>query len=182
MRNTVIGVLITITVICTILLADRSMRINRHLPENSTETGNILPVDVKFQTFASKETLTLDKFKGKVILLNFWATWCEACMAEMPSIQKLYVTLKDRGLEVVAVNVDDRPERAVPLVIDKLHLTFPVYTDSDGELNRHFEVAALPYSVVVSRNQKIVWSEAGERDWASEKVISEIRKLLDEKI
>lgn len=99
-------------------------------------------------------------------------------MAEMPSIQKLYDTYKDKGLQIIAINVDDNPDRVVPAIVKKLSLTFPIYTDDKGDLSQFFEVMAIPYSVVADRKQKIVWADAGERDWASASVLEEIRKLL----
>ncbi len=137
-----------------------------------------LPADVQLTDFSSKKPVTLKKYAGKVVLVNFWATWCEACMAEMPSIQKLYDQLKGEGFLVVAINVDEHPEKVVPRVISELHLTFPIFTEIDGGMSKVFDVVAIPFSVVADRNHKISWSESGERDWGSADTIRDIRKLL----
>lgn len=120
----------------------------------------------------------LDDFKGKVLLVNFWASWCSACMSEMPSIQKLYDRFKGQGLEVIAVNVDENPKSVVPAIVQKLGLNFKVFIDIDGALSQKFEVVALPFSIVVDRNFNVVWSEAGERDWASAQVQEEMSRIL----
>jgi thiol-disulfide isomerase/thioredoxin len=183
MNKTVIGTLIAIILVGSVLLLDRSIRLNRPVPNNTqNEVEKIIPKDLKLQNFPTKETVTLAKFENKAILINFWASWCEACMAEMPSIQKLYDTLKSDGFIVVSVNVDDNPDKVIPPIVDKMHLSFPIFTDRDGELSKYFDVMAIPFSVMIGKDSKVVWSEAGERDWASDSVIMEIRKILDKKL
>jgi thiol-disulfide isomerase/thioredoxin len=178
MRKIVTGLLLSVVLIGSALLIEKSIRLNRPL-ETGEAKGSVRPLPpVKFQRFPGNETVTFDAFKGKVVLINFWASWCEACMAEMPSIEKLYETLKSEGLEVIAVNVDDRPERVIPAVVSRLKLTFPIFTDKGGGLASAFGVAAIPFSVIADRKSRVVWAESGERDWSSEEVKSEIRKLL----
>lgn len=178
MRKAIFATLITFILVAGVLLIDRSVRLNRPVPKAMDEEGKVLPSELRLVRFPSKEVTSFNKFSGKVVLINFWASWCEACMAEMPSIQRLYDMLKDEGLQVLAINVDENPERVVPPIVDKLHLNFPIFTDTDGVLSQAFEVMAIPFSVIADRKQKIVWSESGERDWASEAVVAEVRKLL----
>jgi thiol-disulfide isomerase/thioredoxin len=178
MRKVIIGTLVTVVLVGAALLIERSVRLNRSAPQMGQGEGKVLPADVEFYPFGSKEPVTFAKFKGKAVLVNFWASWCEACMAEMPSIQRLYGELKDKGLEVVAINVDDAPEKVVPTITKRLNLTFPIFTDPSRKLSQIFEVVAIPFSVVADRNQNIVWAESGERDWSSDAVVSEIKKLL----
>ena len=178
MRKVILGTLITVVVVGAVLMAERSWRLNRPVPAKDTQASQQLPAGMKFKAFGTNEEVNFEKFAGKALLINFWASWCEACMAEMPSIQRLYDTLKGEGLEVLAINVDDNPEKVVPGIVQKLGLKFPIFTDTDGELSRTFEVVAIPFSVVTDRQHKIVWSESGERDWASEKVMTEVRKVL----
>jgi thiol-disulfide isomerase/thioredoxin len=178
MRKVITGLLLSVVLIGSALLIEKSIRLNRPLTTSeSKDSVRPLPA-VKFQRFAGNETVTFDAFKGKVVLINFWASWCEACMAEMPSIEKLYEELKGEKFEVIAVNVDDKPERVVPAVVSRLKLTFPIYTDKGGELASAFGVAAIPFSVIGDRKSRVVWAESGERDWSSEDVKGELRKLL----
>ncbi|MBI3541894.1 MAG: TlpA family protein disulfide reductase [Deltaproteobacteria bacterium] len=159
-------------------MVDHSRRQGSHPLGSAPESAKNLPIDLRFARFDSKETVSFKDFAGKVVLVNFWASWCEACMAEMPSIQKLYDQLKGEGFQVIAINVDDKPEKVVPQIVKGLHLTFPIYTEGDGELSKAFDVVAIPFSVVADRQQKIIMQEAGERDWSSEATVAEIRKLL----
>jgi thiol-disulfide isomerase/thioredoxin len=180
MRKAVIGVLIAVIIVAGTVLLERSYRMSRKIPQRSSQDGVVRMVSGLKLAQLDGKTVSLDDFKGKVLLLNFWASWCSACMSEMPSIQKLYTTLKSEGLEVIAINVDENPKSVVPVVTQKLGLNFKVFVDIDGILSQKFEVVALPYSIVVDRNFNVVWSEAGERDWASPQVLDEMRKFLKE--
>lgn len=182
MRKAILGTIITFVLIVGGLSVERFYRVNRRVHKAAPSERKVLPADLKLKAVGSGNTVTFEKFKGKVILVNFWASWCQACMAEMPSIQKLYSTLKDEGFEVIGVNVDESPEKVVPMINKRLGLTFQSYTDVDGKISEAFNVVAIPYSIVAGRNQSVVWAESGERDWASEQVIAEIRALLKEKI
>lgn len=177
MRKVIFAVLITIVLVGSVLVIDHHMR-HKDISPNQAEAGKTLPPELSVTALASKKVYELKSFSGKVVLINFWASWCEACMAEMPSIQKIYETLKGDGFEVLAVNVDENPEKVVPAIVEKLHLTFPIYVEKSGELSKAFDVVAIPFNVIADRNQKIVWSESGERDWSSAEIIGDIRKLL----
>src|SRR5678816_182397 len=77
--------------------------------------------------------LSLQQLRGKVVLVNFWATWCEPCIAEMPSLQRLHDQLHADGFEVLAVNYQEGPAR-IKSFIDKLNFTLPVVRDTDGDV------------------------------------------------
>lgn len=180
MRKAVLGTIITLIVLSAAFMIERSYRLNRNVP--TSNAGKILPGTLVLKDLQTSKDVTLDRFAGKVVLINFWASWCAACMAEMPSIQKLYELYKDSGFVVVGVNVDENPEKVVPGIVSKLGLTFQNYTDVDGKLSETYGVVAIPYSIVTGRKLNIVWAESGERDWASPKVVEEIKKLVEEKI
>ncbi len=128
---------------------------------------------------------TLIKFKGsevhfsemkeKVFLINFWATWCEACMVEMPSIVKLRNQYHEQGFEVISINVDENPESVLPKTIQEYGISFPIYQDPSGELAELFEVHAIPLSVIIDRKRKVLMIEPGERNWYGE----DVKKLLE---
>src|SRR5262245_13806980 len=128
MRKAILGTIITAILITGALSVERYIRTNRDVPKAQGDR-KVLPADLKLKAVGSSETVTLSKFAGKVVLINFWASWCSACMDEMPSIQKLHDTLKSEGFEVVGVNVDENPETVVPAIAKKLHLSFKNYTD-----------------------------------------------------
>lgn len=112
----------------------------------------------------------------RIVLINFWATWCDACIVEMPSLVALREKYSPRKFEVLAVSVDENPRSVVPRFIEKLNLTFPIYTDSDNTLSDLFDVHAIPHTVILDQNRKVLLVESGERDWNSESV----HKLMEE--
>lgn len=159
----------------------RSPKISIAPKENDSQgrgSGRKVLPNVTLTNAITKTAIQLQQFKGKVVFINFWAGWCDACVEEMPSIIALNNLLKDDGFVVVSVNFDDNPEKEVPLLIQALKLNFPVYTDKEEALASAFNVVALPLTVVADRDQNIVLTESGARDWASDSIIKEMRELL----
>jgi thiol-disulfide isomerase/thioredoxin len=118
----------------------------------------------------------ISEIPAKVVLINFWATWCEACMVEMPSIVALRKAYAPRGLEVLAINVDEKPEAVLPPVLKKLGIDFTVYTDAEGKLADLFDVHAIPLTVVLNKDRKELFVQNGEYDWNS----ADFRAKMDE--
>ncbi len=98
----------------------------------------------------SGEKYALDAFKGQVVLLNFWATWCPPCRAEMPAIDAVYRAKKDVGFVVLAVDMQEDPER-VKAFGEQFNLSFPLLLDDDGEVSIRYQIRALPTSYFVDR-------------------------------
>lgn len=136
--------------------------------------GGILPDHVL--TRLAGGTTPLSGLGAKVTLINFWASWCEACMVEMPSILKLREAYKAKGFEVAAINSDENPRAVVPPLVKKLGLTFPIFTDADGALAEKFDVHAIPFSVLIDRDRKVLMIETGERDWNATDVRAVVEK------
>lgn len=101
------------------------------------------------------ETLTLSALRGRPVLLDFWATWCQPCRAEAPIVNAVAKRYKDRGLVVIGVNTSDG-EGSAALHVRHLGLTFPIVYDANNTIARDFRVANLPTLVVVSKEGKIV--------------------------
>lgn len=99
-------------------------------------------------------------------------------MSEMPSLERLYRMLGPEGLIVLGINVDEKPQGIVPPLLSRLGITFPIFMDSDEELSKAFEVAAIPFSAILDRDGRVAVSETGERDWASDAVVKEVKDLL----
>lgn len=123
-------------------------------------------------------TTRLSEKPGKVFLINFWATWCEACMKEMPSLVKLYSTLKDQGFVFIPMNVDEKPEAVLPKAISELKMEFPIYLNKDSKLTEEFDVHGIPYTLIVDKNRKVLHVETGERDWMAPEILERIRDWL----
>jgi peroxiredoxin len=93
----------------------------------------------------------LSDYKGKVVLVNIWATWCPPCRDEMPSMQKLYERFKGEGFELLAVSIDETGRRAVVPFVQKLNLTFPVLLDPKGKIQGLYKITGVPESFSLIR-------------------------------
>src|SRR5712692_3226403 len=128
----------------------------------------------------SGKRVSLKNLKGKVVFLNFWATWCVPCRDEMPEMEKLHQELKGQGLEVVAVNFrDDKAE--VRKFLKELGLTFTVLLDKDGNVSEEYGVYSLPLSYFVNRKGEFVGKALGSRDWSSQEARLFLHRFLAEK-
>ena len=134
--------------------------------------------DFRLQPFARGEPVLASSLKAKVVLVNFWATWCEACMEEMPSIVKLREGFASQGLEVVAVNMDENPAAVLPKALKDFGIAFPVYVDTDAKLSETFDVRAIPFTVVMDRNRRVLFLEAGGRNWNSAEMQALVKQWL----
>jgi len=121
--------------------------------------------------------LSLQALRGKVVLVNFWATWCEPCIREMPSLQQLRDQLHADGFEVLAVNYQEGPAR-INSFIEKLQLSLPVVRDTDGSVARAWGARIFPANYLVDRAGNIRHSMSGAADWTSPSLVSTIRTLL----
>jgi peroxiredoxin len=121
---------------------------------------------------------SISDFKGKIILLNFWATWCPSCREEMPSLEKLWERFKAKGVVVIAVAAD-RPTEVASFA-KKLGLTFPILLDPEGEVRKDYEVTALPMTYLIGRDGKISGRMYGGREWAGKQADSLMEQLLQQ--
>jgi cytochrome c biogenesis protein CcmG, thiol:disulfide interchange protein DsbE len=99
--------------------------------------------------------------RGKVVLLNLWATWCGPCRFEIPELQTIHNRYAARNFEVVGVSVDESGIDAVKDFVKEHSMTYPVVVDAEGKLANVFQTSVLPTSVVIDRNGKIVWKKFG---------------------
>ena len=177
MRKLIFGTLIAFVVVGLTFMLENSLRKNQPPKTLSDSTdAKQLSSELQVRDIATRKVSSIDQFKDNVWIINFWATWCEACIAEMPSLVALQEKYKNTNFKLILVNVDDEPSKAVPKMLEKLKITFPVYEDVDGAMSRRFQVSAIPHSVFIGKNLKMLWSESGERDWFTD----EIFKAIDE--
>lgn len=139
---------------------------------------NTKPPDFNGRTEDS-QTLSLAMLRGKVVLLNFWASWCQECRAEMPMFERLHREFKARGLNVVGINVREDP-KAVREYSKTLGLTFPLVLDPKGEINAAYGVIGLPTTFLFGRDGRAVALAIGPRAWTSAPARSLIQTLLAE--
>ena len=119
----------------------------------------------------------LEDYRGKVVLINFWATWCEPCRAEMPSLNKLRAALAGRPFAVLAVNLAE-PESRVKRFMEQVPLDFPVLLDRDTAVAKGWQARILPASFLVGADGRIRYSVLGEIDWTDGRVRGAIQKML----
>jgi peroxiredoxin len=122
--------------------------------------------------------LRLSDFRGKVVFLNFWATWCEPCREEMPAMEHLYRTYKDRGLVVLAVSLDSQGASVVRPFAKQLNLTFPIGLDPRMAIREQYGVWAVPSTFIVDRAGKRVLFANGAREWDGKAAHALFQSLL----
>jgi peroxiredoxin len=146
---------------------------------------DIFPVEVgsKAPDFAATELVTgdtvrLSDFRGEVVLLNIWATWCEPCRYEMPSMERLHLALGDSGLKVVAVSIDEAGSETVREFQREYNLTFRILHDRSRSIERIYQTTGVPESFVLNREGRIVKKVIGATEWDSPVNQDLIRRLL----
>ena len=112
-------------------------------------------------------TTELSDFKGKVVLVNFWATWCAACVEEMESMQNLYNDLKKKDVEIVAISIDRWNEDRIIDYADKKNLNFHILRDPDQKVRKQYYIMGLPTSYLIDGDGKIRGYVSGARIWDS---------------
>ena len=123
------------------------------------------------------KSISLSSFKGKVVLLNFFATWCPPCRAEMPAFNKLYREKKIRGLEIISVSTD-RSINDIKDFLQKNKVDFPILFDADRSVSKQYRVFSMPTTFLIDKTGKIVEKFYGEYDWTEPETKGKIEKLL----
>lgn len=120
--------------------------------------------------------LAFEKYKGKVVFLNLWATWCGPCKAEMPGIHNLYVKMKGEPIEFVMLSIDkDKALAKVESYVKNNSYTFPVFMPS-GYLAEQLQVPSIPTTFVISKDGIIVMKEVGTRNYDTKKMMEFLKK------
>jgi cytochrome c biogenesis protein CcmG, thiol:disulfide interchange protein DsbE len=126
--------------------------------------------------------ISLSSLRGKVILLNVWATWCAPCREEMPSIETLYEEFsKDRDFVVLAVSQDSAGRGAVDSYVRKNGYKFTILLDPQNQVGDAYEVSGIPETFIIDRTGRIVAHHVGPYDWAQPEMRDALRELIDTK-
>ena len=123
--------------------------------------------------------LRLKEQRGKVVLLNFWATWCGPCREEMPQLNKLYDKYRASGFTLLGVNVDEDSRNAAGIA-GQLGVKFPVLFDSDKQVSKLYDLSAMPSTVLIDRDGKVRFLHRGYRTGTETEYDQQIRTLLKE--
>ena len=125
------------------------------------------------------ENLRLSEYRGDVVMINFWATWCGPCRQEMPLLDELYSRYNRVGFNLLGVNIDDDSRRAMQMV-EELGVNLPVLFDARKEVSKLYEVEAMPVTVIVDRQGTVRFVHHGYKPGYEEKYLDQIRSLLRE--
>ena len=123
--------------------------------------------------------LRLSEYRGDVVMINFWATWCGPCRQEMPLLDDLYSRYERVGFTLLGVNIDDDSRRAMKM-IEELGVNFPVLFDDGKDVSKLYAVEAMPVTVLVDREGTVRHVHHGYKPGYEEKYLTEIRSLLRE--
>lgn len=128
---------------------------------------------------SSGENLRLSEYRGDVVMVNFWATWCGPCRQEMPLLDELYSRYERVGFSLLGVNIDDDSRKAMRMV-SELGISFPVLFDARKEVSKLYEVDAMPVTVLIDREGTIRYVHHGYKPGYEDKYLDQIRSLLRE--
>ncbi len=123
--------------------------------------------------------LRLHEQRGRVVLVNFWATWCGPCRQEMPLLNQLFQKYRGSGFTLLGVNVDEDPRKA-QAVASQLGLAFPVLLDADKAVSQRFELASMPSTVLIDRDGRVRYLHKGYQAGYEALYEKQIRELLKE--
>ncbi len=122
--------------------------------------------------------VSLKDHRGKIVFLNFWATWCPPCRDEMPSMEKLYNEFRKEDFVILAIDLQES-ERRVKAFRDEFKLNFPILLDSDGMIGLAYGVRSIPTTYLVDREGYLIGGALGARNWASKDAFGLINHLLN---
>lgn len=135
--------------------------------------------DFKAVELPSGQPASIETYRGKVVLLNIWATWCPPCKVEMPSMERLHRKLAGTDFHLVAVSVDEQDSTVVNKFVAEMGLTFPILHNQDGSIRQIYQTTGVPESFVIDRDGVIVKKVIGAADWDAPVNENLIRRLLD---
>ncbi len=141
-----------------------------------TPTADLPAVDFSLKDLFGKDK-NLSSYAGKVVFLNFWATWCGPCRAEIPSMEELYLELRNEGFVIVAVNSQETGEQVAGFV-ENIGMSFPVLLDTGGRVGAAYGIRAIPTTYIIDPQGYILGRMVGTRDWYTPEIISLVQDLL----
>lgn len=123
------------------------------------------------------KNLKLGEFRGQVVMINFWATWCSPCRQEIPHLNRLQDRYRKAGFSLLGINIDDQP-RVAREMMQKLGVVFPVLFDTDKRVSRLYDVGAMPSTLLIDRDGRVRYIHLGYRAGYEIQYDNQIRELL----
>jgi cytochrome c biogenesis protein CcmG/thiol:disulfide interchange protein DsbE len=151
-----IPVMLLVAALLALLVYGVAVKQGGNKYDNAVAAGQRLPATVRSsRVLNSDKTTSLADYRGKVVLLNFWASWCEPCRAESPAVQRAYARYRGQGLVVLGADVDDLSSDANKFIAEN-KLTYPILRYGSGNARRDFGTKQMPESFVIDRSGKVV--------------------------
>ena len=150
------------------LLVGGAVMLVKFSPEKSgVAIGDKAP-DYRVVDLQSGDSVSLrDRAKGKISIVNIWATWCGPCKEEMPAMQRAYAELEQQGFQILAVSIDEADGKSVKEFTNELGITFPILQDRSGKIQQLYQTTGVPESFLLDRDGTIIKRVIGAHDWAS---------------
>ena len=127
----------------------------------------------------NEKDIRLSDFRGKVVFLNFWATWCKPCREEMPSMEILYKNFEKDGLVILAISIDRvTTKKDIPPFVKALNLTFPILVDSWGQTDKRYKLMGVPETYIIDQQGILREKVIGPRDWTMLDNLQVVTQLL----
>jgi len=139
-------------------------------------TRDLPSTDFKLELLGAGPT-NLSSYRGSLVLLNFWATWCPSCREEIPSMEKLYSTLKKKGFVIVAVDLSESRDVVKSFVVAN-SMTYPVLLDASGDVGALYGARTIPSTYIIGRDGRILGRTIGSRAWDAPELVSLFESLL----
>lgn len=176
--NYPIAVFIFVAVTALVIILSLKLNDSSYKFSNQVAIKDNLPApDFTFPGLDGK-TVSLSDYKGKVVLVNIWATWCPPCVDEMPSMEKLYHKFKGENFEILAVSIDESGLKAVAPFMKKSGLTFPALIDSEGAIKTVYGITGIPESFIIDKQGFLIKKIVGPVNWATPQIFRFFSDLI----
>lgn len=175
-RDVLLGLLIIVALTLLVLRIQKTGTENPDANQFKPQEGYLAP---RFSLRNLKDNLEgLDDHSGKVIIINFWATWCVPCVREMPSFENLYRRFRSEGLTILAVSLDKGDSDKVQKFVDKHKLSFPILLDINGVAEKLYPSFTIPFTYVIDKLGRVVARVDGAKNWESPETFRAVEHLL----
>ena len=148
-------------------------------PDSGVEINHTAP-NFRAVNLGTRDSASLEDYRGSVTQVNIWATWCLPCRDEMPSMQKLYDSLGARGFKIAAISIDEGSPEDVVAFAEKFGLTFDILHDRSGQVERLYQTTGVPESFLLDRRGILVKRVIGAHEWSSPANVGAVERLLEQ--
>ena len=166
----------SLVLIAVIVLLGAAVYITTNLPTTTSVVAGEAAPDFQLED-THGNPVSLSSLRGKVVLVNFWATWCPPCIEEMPSMERLNEIMSGDDFVMLAINTENNGRSTVPAFLKKTPYTFPILFDDKAVVQQSYGVYKFPESFVIRKDGTIDQKIVGPLDWSSSKTISYLKGL-----